>query len=117
MAGAAAVEVFLGAGHAGEAGGGEREDAQDFDGLGEGADAGGLLDDAAHEDAQHGHFLVEPFEIGFGEVDEVGLAEFARIKAMFEGVEVVEGGAAEAADRRGGGVGHGWEAFLWEIEY
>jgi hypothetical protein len=48
---ATAIEEFLGAGHAGEAGGGNSEDAEDFDGFFQAADAGRLLDDAAHEDS------------------------------------------------------------------
>jgi hypothetical protein len=51
---AAAIEEFLGTGHAGEAGGGNSDwqaSAEDFDGFFQDANAGRLLDDAAHEDS------------------------------------------------------------------
>jgi hypothetical protein len=41
--------------------------------------------------------VIEDFELGIRQVDQVGAAELTGIKAVFEAVEVVEGGAAQAA--------------------
>ena len=121
---AATGEVFLGASHAGEAGGGEGEDFEDEDGIGEVVGFGGVFDDAAHEDSQHVDFCVEALELGLGEVLQVGLAEFTRVEAVFEGVEVVALSTAQAAGARRGGrrvggyLGHGWAGpFYGDVEH
>ena len=76
---------MLGLDQAGEAGGGQAEDAQDAGSLVEVGGITALLDEAADVDAQDGDLVFEAVEIALFEPGQLGLLELAGIEAMLEG--------------------------------
>jgi hypothetical protein len=101
------ADEVLGLDEAGEAGGGEGEDAQEGEGFKKVGGDGARFDGTADDEAEEVDLFLEADAFKLAEAFEVGALEAAGIEAVFEGVEVAGRGAAAAF----GGSGHGREVF------
>ncbi len=91
-------DEVLGAHQAGEAGGGQAQDADEVGDFGEGVGGLAELDEAAGEDAQGGDLIVEAVEIGAFQVFQLGGLELAGVEAVADSVGVAGLGAAFSID-------------------
>ena len=85
----------------GEAEGGNAQGADDGEGRSQVVRGLVTVDEAAHEDAQHGDLVIEPIERDRFEVSKIDFIEMAGIKAVLEGVIVAARGTAMGFGGRG----------------